>query len=454
MEKTLTFSLSPKQLRYREILGKEFLEMEIYAISDINPNLNKTHFVTSGLEKFVERRGAVNKPILGFFEKNDFGSHDGFRDVDPETKTTFWNTERGERILGWVRESDPIELVMEDGLHWVKFNCVLCTKYCYKQVKRLLKDRSKKVSVEITVKEFEMIDGIEQIYDFDLNGVTILGSKNGRQVQEAIPGAHATVLQGLSDEAFAVQKEQIVLAYSLFEGEGSNITKEESNVDPNVNMTPESAACDPATEPTLATEPVIKNDCGGEKDHNEATAEGEPNDGACSTGEEQQGGEEGCAAEGEPAEGEPAAEPEAPDFAAQLEECRTALSASENHCSELQQQFDALFAESETLRARLVELEQIIEGRRRADLKVYAVQRIGDDKIAEADFEAITTKCEQGIYSCEEDVDKDIAYAVYKSRPNQGERLNAPIVTVGTTENQKIPMTRAERIAARNGNKK
>ena len=449
MEKTLTFSLSPKQLKYREILGKEFLEMEIYAISDIDPNLNKTHFVTSGLEKFVERRGAVNKPILGFFEKNDFGSHDGFRDVDPETKATFWNTERGERILGWVRESDPIELVENDGLHWVKFNCVLCTKYCYKQVKRLLKDRSKKVSVEITVKEFEMIDGIEQIYDFELNGVTILGSKNGRQVQEAIPGAHATVLEGLSDEAFAVQKEQIVLAYSLFEGEGDKNTKEESNVDPDVTMTPESNACDP--EP--ATEPAAEenNACGENAENNAANAAAEGGEQGCAAGEGQEGGEQGCAAEGEPAAAE---DPTVADPAVALDECRAALSASEAHCSELQQQFDALFAESETLRARLVELEQIVESHRRADLKAYAIQRIGGDKIAEADYEKITHKCEQGEYSSEEDVDKDIAYAVYKSRPAQGERFNAPIVTVGTIEQNKIPMTRAERIAARNGNKK
>lgn len=440
--KTLTFSLSPKQLRYREILGKEFLEMEIYAISDINPNLNKTHFVTSGLEKFVERRGAVNKPILGFFEKNDFGSHDGFRDIDPETKASFWNTEHGERILGWVRESDPIELTEEGGLHWVKFNCVLCTKYCYKQVKRLLKDRSKKVSVEITVKEWEMLDGIEQIYDFELNGVTILGSKNGKLVQEAIPGAHATVLEGLSEEAFAVQKEQIVLAYSLFEGEADkDSAKEESNVDPEVNKTIEGET--PATDATLATEPTNVNACGeNEEQAAETNAEGCAADEAAAE-------PEACATDAQDACGEEGGDP-----ASELDECRAALSASEAHCSELQQQFDTLFAENETLKSRLVELEQIIEGRRRSDLRAYAVQKIGSDKIAEADFASITTKCEQGEYATQEDVDKDIAYAVYKSRPQSEEHLNISIPPVGMGESQKIPMTRAERIAARNGNKK
>jgi hypothetical protein len=68
--------------------------------------------------------------------------------------------------------------VEKDGLHWIRFTCVLCVRYCYKQVRRLLKDKTKKVSVEIHVLESEIDEaGIEHILNFTLDGTTILGSK-------------------------------------------------------------------------------------------------------------------------------------------------------------------------------------------------------------------------------------------------------------------------------------
>ena len=40
----LKFDLSPNQLKYKDILNKEFIELEVWAISTINPNRNKSHF--------------------------------------------------------------------------------------------------------------------------------------------------------------------------------------------------------------------------------------------------------------------------------------------------------------------------------------------------------------------------------------------------------------------------
>lgn len=45
----LVFELSPRQLKYKSILDKEFLELEVYAISDINPNRNDTHFTLEAM---------------------------------------------------------------------------------------------------------------------------------------------------------------------------------------------------------------------------------------------------------------------------------------------------------------------------------------------------------------------------------------------------------------------
>ena len=217
MEETkniLQFNLSPKQIKFKDILSKEFVELEIWAISDVDPNRNNSHFTYESLKKAVENGSMKNKPIVGFFENNNFTTHEGHADYDLELDKEFWNTEKGERILGWIRESDPVELVEKDGLHWVKFRCILCTTYCYAQVKRLLKDRRKKVSVEITVhKSNEREDGVLDILDFTLNGTTILGSKNGKEVLEGIPGAHLSILENLDTEALMAQKTALSFAY-------------------------------------------------------------------------------------------------------------------------------------------------------------------------------------------------------------------------------------------------
>lgn len=210
----MRFDLSPKQIKFKDVLNKEFIELEIYAISDADPNRNGSHFTLESMKKAVENGSIKNKPIVGFFKNGDFTTHEGVADYDIELQKEFWNTERGERILGWVRESDPVELVERDGLHWIKFRCVLCTTYCYAQVKRLLKDRRKKVSVEITVHEsVKRDDGVVDLIDWTLNGTTILGNKNGKEVLEGIPGAHLSILENLDTGALMAQKTALSFAY-------------------------------------------------------------------------------------------------------------------------------------------------------------------------------------------------------------------------------------------------
>jgi hypothetical protein len=78
----LIFELSPRQLKYKNILDKEFLELEVYAISDINPNRNDTHFTLEAMQKALPT--FKNKPIVGLFEKGDFTDHAGRMLKDPE----------------------------------------------------------------------------------------------------------------------------------------------------------------------------------------------------------------------------------------------------------------------------------------------------------------------------------------------------------------------------------
>ena len=78
----LQFNLSPKQIKFKDILSKEFVELEIWAISDVDPNRNNSHFTYESLKKAVENGSMKNKPIVGFFENNNFTTHEGHADYD------------------------------------------------------------------------------------------------------------------------------------------------------------------------------------------------------------------------------------------------------------------------------------------------------------------------------------------------------------------------------------
>lgn len=222
------FELDSNQIRIRDILtDKNFLEIEIFAISDANPNRNKSHFTLEAMQKCL---GSFNdKPILGFFNKQgDFESHNGRVAYDPEEQVDYWDNSNGEQILGFIRQTDRKEIVERDGLHWICCTAMIYTQYNYKQVKKLLKDRKKKVSVEIAVLDSEMVNGIEYIKEFDLKGITILGSRNGIQVKEGIEGAGLSILEVFDAARFSGQKQTIIQAYSQLEDDEKN--KEDGNL--------------------------------------------------------------------------------------------------------------------------------------------------------------------------------------------------------------------------------
>ena len=234
-EENIRFDLTSQQIKFKNVLNKEFVEMEVWAISTTDPNRRQTHFTKESLDEQIEKKGVQNKPIVAFFENNDFTTHEGKTDYDNEYDQKYWNVEKGERLLGWVRESDPVEVVEKKGLYWLKFRCILCVKYCYNQVKRLLKDKSKKVSVEIkTLKTVEREDGVTDILSFILYGVTILGSKYGKKVLEAVPDAHCTILDGYSQESLADQKQMLCFAYEEIGGEG--VVNKENNVQEEIRV--------------------------------------------------------------------------------------------------------------------------------------------------------------------------------------------------------------------------
>jgi len=210
---TSFFELDASQVRVRDILNKNFLEIEIYAISNAEPNRNGSSFTIDSMKRGVET--FIDKPILGFFNSsNDFESHNGKMGYDKELEQEYWDNSHGEQILGFIRNSDSREIVEKDGLMWIKCTAMIYTQYNYKQVKRLLKDKRKKVSVEVRIKDSEMRNGIEYINDFELTGITILGSKNGIPIKEGIEGAHLSVLDLIDEARYNNQRQALVFAYS------------------------------------------------------------------------------------------------------------------------------------------------------------------------------------------------------------------------------------------------
>lgn len=126
-----------------------------------------------------------------------------------------------------------VEIVEHDGQTWVHFTCVLWAKYAYKQVKRLLKDTKKKISVEIEVLESHTDENkVEVIDKFVFDGFTILGSA----VTEAIPNAHLTILDKINDAVYQKQEKCLSFAYKeLEDNTGSDADNKNEDFDSTVS---------------------------------------------------------------------------------------------------------------------------------------------------------------------------------------------------------------------------
>lgn len=241
-KKVLKFDLAPSQVKIKDLLNKQFLDVSIDAISDVYPNRNNSHFTLEALNDAIPT--VFNKPVLGAFGKgavngaNDFDEHNADIGYDQELNQAYWDYENGERILGTVRESDYVGVEHKNGNNWLTFRCCLWTLYNYKAVKSLLKSRKKKVSVEIEVLDgYTDENGVEIITKFTLLGVTILGDKT----MEGIPGANLTILEKLENALFRKDVECLQFAYKSLDEEAlnnqGNISNNEvSNLENNSNL--------------------------------------------------------------------------------------------------------------------------------------------------------------------------------------------------------------------------
>ncbi len=235
------FILDSKSLKIKEILNKDFLEIEILAIAE-GKNRNKTSFTLESMKKAIPT--FYNKFILGYFNvqgdvNNDghFEEHNSDIKYDAECDEMYYSylAPNAEKALGLIRESDKVEIVDIKGKKWIRLTAVILTKYNREAVKHLLKQKSKsKVSVEITINKWHTEEEIDIIEDFTLDGITILGTRrnSSEQCEEGISGA-SMILKFLKSKSFGNQQRVLSFAYKELESLGINEDEEEITMKKN-----------------------------------------------------------------------------------------------------------------------------------------------------------------------------------------------------------------------------
>ena len=225
-KKTMCFDLNSSSIKIKELMKtKDFLMIELWAISDEYPNNNTSHFPYATMQENVNNKVFYNKPILGKFNNVtlNYETHNSQNKYDPEFDIAYKDYENGERPLGVIRESDSVRIETDkDGLHWIVFTAILWVKYNYQGVKKILKSKTSKVSVEVTVFESHFDDNEIEIFDkWMFDGVTILGYRPHTTipVKEGINNAHLTILEKMGQSEFSHQIKSLQFAYDEFDKE-------------------------------------------------------------------------------------------------------------------------------------------------------------------------------------------------------------------------------------------
>lgn len=457
----MVFSLEADRVKLKKILGSNFLQLEMKAISE-GENRNKSSFSLESMQDALP--SFRNKPILGYFnaKEQDFESHNGSWKRDPETDTSYWDTNmpNGERILGLIRESDSVFIEPDNkGKNWIVLTCALWVQYALPQIKKLLKDKKKKVSVEIDIKEFEDRDGIRYINKFELLGITILGSKNGKPVMEGIEGASASVLDIIDNEVFNRQKTALCFAYKELDGDAAeveNSNKEDSEqLDNELTLQEEEQVVDsgegkeeqedcpinPEQEEDQCQDCHMdddKDDDGDDHDDDpdeddEPSNNPEPAYSECVPGED---GAEPAYSDKSEGEGEPAP--------SQEEELLMKCDELEAKNCELMKRIEELeckMAEKEEAYSKYFDYDEIKEQLAKANQALFAIdcekrvaeahELLDDENVSKEQCDAIFEKCARGEYASSDALRTDVALAVFNankgSKTHKKETFSAPI---------------------------
>lgn len=233
----LTFALTTDNAKLKRVLNKDFLEIEIYAISEGMVG-NDCFFTLESMEKSLPT--FYNKFILGYFNcfgnVNNFGKFEEHNsdikiDLDTEEEYPSYLSYNAEKAIGLIRESDLVEIVSYKGKKWIHLTAAILVKYNREAVKHLLKNtKTQQVSVEISVtKSHDDEDGITIIEDFVLDGITLLGTyKNSNiEAQAGIQGAHLLIKDFKNSQDYEKEEENLQFAYQRWFSQQEDVTNNE-----------------------------------------------------------------------------------------------------------------------------------------------------------------------------------------------------------------------------------
>ena len=211
------FALEVNDYDVKELSDKQFLSMDIWAISN-GINRNGSEFLEESFESAIPT--FYNKPVLAFYNTTicDTEEHNCSVNFDEEGKVFYdYQYDGAEHPVGLIPESATITIEERDGKKWIHIKDALLWYEYNHQLGQLLKKKgNKKVSVEVEFLDSYMDDGIEKVKSFVFLGVTILGTDPNtmEEYQEGIEGARLELSGYTKTEEFVRFKQKMSFAYN------------------------------------------------------------------------------------------------------------------------------------------------------------------------------------------------------------------------------------------------
>ena len=211
------FALEVNDYDVKELSDKQFLSMDIWAISN-GINRNGSEFLEESFESAIPT--FYNKPVLAFYNTTicDTEEHNCSVNFDEDGKVFYdYQYDGAEHPVGLIPESATITIEERDGKKWIHIKDALLWYEYNHQLGQLLKKKgNKKVSVEVEFLDSYMDEGIEKVKSFVFLGVTILGKDPNtmEEYQEGIEGARLELSGYTKTEEFVRFKQKMSFAYN------------------------------------------------------------------------------------------------------------------------------------------------------------------------------------------------------------------------------------------------
>ena len=202
MVETIKFEAEKVKVSVRP--SSDFAVCTAYLMSD-GVNRNRSEFTLESIKNSLDT--FVNKPVLaniwtynyGGEKKNYIGGHD-FKVAKDESGKEYITYLNGERAVGVITDQSQISIQKYKGRNFVVAKLFLWKNYNPELIEILVKDKEKKVSVEVLPVETEKYineegQEITRYIKFNFCGVTILGHRKigfGEvdEIREGIEGSH------------------------------------------------------------------------------------------------------------------------------------------------------------------------------------------------------------------------------------------------------------------------